>query len=159
MNSRLVRMLVRLYPRVWRERYGAEFEAFLEDGHEGFCAVSDIVCGAMYEHVFRIRGGSMKSNVWTFGSIGKRPSAVLAMAMSLTALAMVLGHAAVFGVVHEADEGSAAHIWQLLMAAQVPVLAVFAIRWLPQAPRQALKVLALQAGFVGANLAAVFFLT
>ncbi len=101
----------------------------------------------------------MKPDIWTFGSIGKQPSAVLAMAISLTALVVVLGHVAVFGMVHEADEGSAAHIWQLLMAAQVPVLAGFAIRWLPQAPIQALKVLGLQAGIVGANLAAVFFLT
>ena len=35
--------------------------------------------------------------------------------MSLAALALVLGHAAVFGIVHEADEGAAAHVWQILM--------------------------------------------
>ena len=35
--------------------------------------------------------------------------------MSFAALAMVLGHAAMFGVVHEADEGTAAHIFQLLI--------------------------------------------
>jgi hypothetical protein len=56
----------------------------------------------------------------------RQPSAFLPLAMSLAALAIVLGHAAVFGIVHEADEGTAAHLFQLLMAAQVPVVAFFA---------------------------------
>jgi hypothetical protein len=89
----------------------------------------------------------------------KHPSAFLPLAMSLAALAMVLGHAAIYGVVHEADEGAAAHIFQILMAAQVPVVAFFAIKWLPRAPGQALRVLALQAGAGLAAFAAVFFLT
>ena len=89
----------------------------------------------------------------------KQPSAFLPLAMSLAALALVLGHAAIFGVVHEADEGTAAHIFQLLMAAQVPIVAFFALKWLPRAPRQALQVLALQAGAALAAMAAVFILT
>ncbi len=89
----------------------------------------------------------------------KKPSAFIPLAMSFAALALVLGHAAIFGVVHEADEGAAAHIFQLLMAAQVPVVAFFAIKWLPRAPRQTLLVLALQAGAALAAFAAVFFLT
>ena len=39
----------------------------------------------------------------------------------------MLGHAAIFGIVHEADEGAAAHIFQLLMATQLPLVAFFAI--------------------------------
>lgn len=89
----------------------------------------------------------------------KQPSAFLPLAMSLVALAIVLGHAAMFGVVHEADEGTPAHIFQLLMVAQVPVVVFFAIKWLPRAPGQALEVLALQAGAVLAAFVAVFFLT
>jgi hypothetical protein len=89
----------------------------------------------------------------------KQPSAFFALAMSLAALALVLSHSAIFGVVLEADEGAAAHIFPLLMAAQVPVVAFFAIKWLPRAPRQALEVLALQAGAALAAFAAVFFLT
>jgi len=81
------------------------------------------------------------------------------LAISLAALAIVLGHAAIFGVVHEADEGTAAHIFQLLMVAQVPIVAFFAVKWLPRAPRQTLQVLALQAGAALAAFAAVFFLT
>ena len=73
----------------------------------------------------------------------KKPSAFLPMAMSLTALATVMIHIALFGVARQADEGAAAHIWQILMAAQIPIMAFFAIRWLPQTPRQALLVLTL----------------
>jgi hypothetical protein len=88
----------------------------------------------------------------------RRPSAFLPIAMSLGALATVLLYLARFGVVHEADEGTAAHIWQLLMAAQLPIIAFFAITSLPRAPKQALPVLALQAGAVFAALAPVFLL-
>ena len=83
----------------------------------------------------------------------RRPSAFLPVAMSTAALAIVLGYAAMFGVARQADEGAAAHLWQLLMAAQLPVVLFFAIRWLPAAPRQALAVLAVQ---IAAALAALF---
>jgi hypothetical protein len=65
--------------------------------------------------------------------------------MSLAALALVVGHVAVYGLVHQADEGTAAHLFQLLMAGQVPVVAYFAVKWLPRNPKGALLVLALQA--------------
>ena len=83
----------------------------------------------------------------------KRPSAFLPVAMSTAALAIVLGYAAMFGVARQADEGAAAHLWQLLMAAQLPVVLFSAVRWLPAAPRQALVVLAVQ---IAAALAAMF---
>jgi len=88
----------------------------------------------------------------------KQPSALIPLAMSCAALAIVLGHIALSGVGREADEGSAAHLWQLLMAGQLPVVAFFAIKWLPRSPRQALLVLALQAGAALAALAPVFLL-
>jgi hypothetical protein len=88
----------------------------------------------------------------------KQPSAFLPMAMSFAALATVLCHVAMFGVAREADEGTAAHIFQLLMIAQVPLVAFFAIKWLPRAPRQALHILAMQAGAALAAFAPVFFL-
>ena len=79
--------------------------------------------------------------------------------MSLAALALVLGHAAVYGIVHEADEGAAAHTWQILMAAQLPIVAYFLLKWLPRRPGESLQVLALLAGTWLANFAAVFWLT
>jgi hypothetical protein len=89
----------------------------------------------------------------------KQPSAYLPLGMSIAALGLVLGHAALYGVVHEIDEGTPAHIFQILMAAQVPIVGFFAIKWLPRAPREALVVLALQALAGIAACASVFFLT
>ena len=89
----------------------------------------------------------------------KEPSALLPLIMSLVAIAIVVGHAAVFGIVHEADEGTPAHIFQLLIALQVPIVMFFAVKWLPQAPKQALLILALQGAAVIAAFAGVYFLT
>ena len=83
----------------------------------------------------------------------KRPSAFVPIAFSVTALSIVLGYAVMFGVARQADEGTAAHIWQLLMAGQVPIIAFFAIKWIPNQAKQASLVLALQ---IVAALAAMF---
>jgi hypothetical protein len=88
----------------------------------------------------------------------KHPSAFLPVAMSLGALATVLIFVALHGTAPQADEGAAAHIWQLLMAAQAPILLFFAIKWVPQSPRQAVPILALQVGAVLAAMAPVFLL-
>ena len=93
----------------------------------------------------------------SFSSILRQPSAFLPLTMSLTALALVLSHIAIFGAAREADEGTTAHLWQILMAGQLPVLAFFAIKWLPRAPRQTLYVLGLQAGAVLASIAPVLY--
>lgn len=92
-------------------------------------------------------------------SLIRQPSAFLPLAMSLAALTLVLGHAAVFGIVHEADEGAAAHIWQILMAAQLPLVAYFMLKWLPRRPGESLQVLALLAATWLANFAAIYWLT
>ncbi|PYJ85529.1 MAG: hypothetical protein DME70_09440 [Verrucomicrobia bacterium] len=94
----------------------------------------------------------------TNNSLMKRPTAWIPMLMSLTALAIVLIHIAKFGTAREADEGTAAHLWQILMAGQLPVIAFFAIKWLPRTPGRALIVLAVQAIAGLAALAPVFYL-
>ena len=94
----------------------------------------------------------------TFPTVIRRPSAFLPVTMSVVALTVVLGHVAMFGAAREVDEGAAAHIWQLLIVGQLPVVAFFAIKWLPRAPRSALSVLAVQTGAVFAALAPVYFL-
>jgi len=164
MNPALARLLTRLYPRRWRERYGAEFEAFLQTGPGGFGTSMNVICSALYEHIVPTQGGNMNPNPNSFRAILKHPSAFLPLAMSLTALG-VLFVAAIYGILHGAhgiirqpDEGTAAHLWQLLMAGQLPVLLFFAIKWLPRAPRQTLYVLALQAGAALASMAPVFLL-
>ena len=94
----------------------------------------------------------------SFFTMIRHPSAWMPVAMSLAALATVILHVALFGAAREADEGTAAHLWQLLVGGQLPIVTYFAIKWLPQAPREALSVLALQAGAGLAALAPVYFL-
>ena len=88
----------------------------------------------------------------------RQPSAYIPIAMSIAALVTVLYHVAMFGIARQTDEGAAAHIWQLLMAGQVPVVVFYAVKWLPQAPRTALQVLAVQVGAALAALAPVYWL-
>jgi len=51
MNRRLARFLTRLYPRAWRNRYGAEFEALLETERAGPRAPFDVAWSALAERV------------------------------------------------------------------------------------------------------------
>jgi hypothetical protein len=72
------------------------------------------------------------------------PSAWLPLAMSGMALVILAAQVLTFGAAHEADEGAAAHLWQLFMAGQVPLIAWFVVRWLPRSPQLAIQVLAAQ---------------
>jgi hypothetical protein len=108
------------------------------------------------------RGGRKMNE--SFGAILRKPSAFLPLAMSITALAL-LGGAYIFavatghaGLQREPDEGSIAHLWQLLMAGQLPVLLFFAVKWLARAPKQALYIFGLQLGAALAAMAPVYFL-
>ncbi|TMF45791.1 MAG: hypothetical protein E6I32_12535 [Chloroflexi bacterium] len=105
-----------------------------------------------------VRRKSEEDIMITMTSTIRQPSAFLPVAMSLVALALVLGHVALFGVVHETDEGTAAHLWQILMAAQLPIVAFFALKYVPQKPKQALLILALQMVAALTACAPVFFL-
>jgi len=88
----------------------------------------------------------------------KRPSAFVPVAMSVAALIVIFVHIIVSGTARQADEGTAAHLWQLLMALQIPIIGFFMIRWLPQTPRSAVPGLALQAVAALAAIAPVYML-
>jgi hypothetical protein len=88
----------------------------------------------------------------------RQPSAIIPIAMSLAALATVVYHIARFGIAPQPDEGAAAHMWQLLMAGQIPVVVFYAIKWLPRVPGTALPVLALQVVAALSALAPVYYL-
>jgi len=160
MNAHWARLLVRLYPRRWRERYGEEFEAVLAAGRGDVGTAVNVAVAGIRERILPRYGGAMEQAVTTFGSVTRQPTAWVPLSMSLVALSLVLGAVASNGgPIHEADEGTVAHLWQILMVVQMPVLLWFAVTWLRRAPRVAWKVMALQAGAVLANVAAVLFLT
>lgn len=50
-----MRVLLRLYPRRWRERYGEEFELVLRASPPGLRTALDVVRGALDAHVRTIR--------------------------------------------------------------------------------------------------------
>lgn len=158
MRPRTARLLVLLHPRAWRDRYGAEFLALLEISPEDLPTLADTLRSAIREHLVPAHGGSMNPAPPTFSGLVRRPSAFLPFVMSLAALAVVLVHASLYGAVRQPDEGTAAHLWQILMAAQFPMLLWFGMRALRRAPGPALRVLALQAGAALASIAPVFFL-
>jgi hypothetical protein len=163
MSPWLARLLTRLYPPAWRERYGEEFEAMLEMERGDIGKLANSVWSALCEHVVPTRGGTMDQDPNSFGTMMKRPSAFVPVAMSVISLAVVLSGLAI-GLAHgkpivrDADEGAAAHIFQLLMTGQMPIVLFFAIKWLRRAPEQTLRVLALQAGAWLASCAPVYFL-
>jgi hypothetical protein len=150
--------LVRLYPRGWRERYGEEFEELLASRRGKPQDPVNVVLSALRERVIAGFGRPADLSAVSFGAIVRLPGAFVPMAMSLSALAIVFAHIAFYGIAPQADEGAAAHLWQLLMTLQLPILVIFAVRWLPKAPRQTLGVIALQAAAFCASLAPVFFL-
>ena len=91
-------------------------------------------------------------------SLIRRPSAFAPVAMSLAALLVVVARIAIVGSAPEPDEGTAAHLWQLLMGLQAPIIILFALKWVPQTPRKALPILGLQAAAALAAMAPVFLL-
>ncbi len=92
------------------------------------------------------------------GSIYRKTSAWLPVAMSVTALTLVMVHIAFYGGAREADEGATAHLWQILMAGQLPVILYFAVKWLPVARREALVALVVQLVAALAAMAPVYLL-
>ncbi|HTP00695.1 MAG TPA: hypothetical protein VMJ64_04920 [Anaerolineales bacterium] len=88
----------------------------------------------------------------------RSPSAYLPLVMSFAALMTVAIYVARNGIAPQPDENAAAHLWQLLMAAQLPIIAFFAIKWLPREPLKTLGVLAIQAAAALAAMAPVFLL-
>ena len=94
----------------------------------------------------------------TIADLLKKPSAFAPLMMSSLALLLVGGYVITSGTAPQVDEGAAAHVWQLLMAIQVVVIAYFAMRWLPLATGPTLAVLAIQVGALLVAAAPVFIL-
>ena len=74
--TRVFRLAVRLYPRAWRERYGTEFEALLEDSGLGWRDLPDVLRGAL----------EMQIQTWDF----RKLVAVCTLAGAITAAGVSL---------------------------------------------------------------------
>lgn len=86
----------------------------------------------------------------------KRPSAFLPLLMSAVVLAFIIGGVTAHGTLRQPDEGTGAHLFQILMPAQLPIILFFALAWLPRDRPHALQVLALQCAAFVSIFALVF---
>ncbi len=93
-----------------------------------------------------------------FTTLLKQPSGFLPLAMSLTAMAEIVVYLAIFGLTQQEDEGAAAHIFQLLIALQIPVMLYFTVKWLPRFPKQAILVLLAQIAAIVAAITSIVIL-
>jgi hypothetical protein len=80
-------------------------------------------------------------------SLLKQPSAWIPIVISLAMLTFLVSYVAIFGITHPtgADEGAPARVFQTFMVIQLPIIAYFALKWLPKRPKKTLLILALQA--------------
>ena len=79
------------------------------------------------------------------------------VAMSLAALIVVASHLCLAGSRPEADEGTAAHLFQLCIAGQLPLILIALFRGFPRWPRRAAAVLGVQLLAMGVALAPVYY--
>jgi hypothetical protein len=94
----------------------------------------------------------------SFTSLLKNPSAFIPLVMSLAAFLLIIAVLSTAGITHQRDEGAPARIFQLLIALQIPIIAFFALKWLPKSPRPSLLVLLLQIGAASAAVATIVWL-
>lgn len=89
----------------------------------------------------------------------KNPSAWLPIALSLiVVVAWCISFATAGAPARQPDEGTGAHLFQIWLAAEVLMVVFFTIKWLPQNPKQALKILVLQIAVALLACAPVFYL-
>jgi len=160
MSGRRHGWLVRFFPRRWRERYGDEFLALLEAEGLTLAGIADIVKSAALEWaagLFVERRQPMPAGPKSFSALSAKPSAALPVVMSLAALALVLFYIVASGGRREADEGAVAHIFQILVVAQVPVIGFFIVRWIRSNPLACFAVLGVQALALAAALFPVWY--
>ena len=160
MSDRQHHWLTRLYPRAWRERYGDELDELLSD-RCGWRETVDVVKGAVTERLLHSTGKGAESMQTYPGNVAmlvRKPSAIAPIIMSAFALFVVLVAIATGSAKPQPDEGAAAHIWQLLMAGQIPFLGWFVLRWLTRDLRAALPVLSIQIVAFAAALFPVWYL-
>lgn len=86
----------------------------------------------------------------------RRPSAFLPLVISGAFLVAFLIGLAEGRLVRQPDEDTGAHLFQILMPAQLLIIAFFGISWFPKRPAQTVQVLALQISAALAVLAIVY---
>lgn len=87
----------------------------------------------------------------------RRPSSIIPILMSGAALAVVVAAVTFFGARPKQDEGAAAHIFQIMIAGQLPFLAWFASQRLRRDFKTAVIVIGFQIGAILIALLPVWY--
>ncbi|MBV9159551.1 MAG: hypothetical protein JO019_03075 [Candidatus Kaiserbacteria bacterium] len=88
----------------------------------------------------------------------KRPAAWLPLAFSGVAIVLIYGMIAVVGTPRrQADEGTAAHLFQIWLLLEVLLITFFAIKWMPREPRSTFIVVVLQILAVAIGCFPIFY--
>lgn len=151
---------IRFYPKAWRDRYGDELTALIAQEGGGWRVATDmlkIALTAHARHMFNRGDPVMETYPHSVLTLARKPSALVPLAMSLSAFALVMISVKLLGAHPERDEGAQAHIFQLLIGLQIPLLAFFGFKWLRQDLKTGLSVLGLQIAGIGLALAPVWY--
>lgn len=149
-----------LYPPAWRRRYGQEMDELLAGGC-GWREMLDIARAALIERWYpavRSEEEAMCTTGGTLFTLARRPSAAAPIVMSIGALGAVLVSIGISGSRPRADEDAFAHIWQLLIAGQLPILGWFAVQWLRKSPAYGLRIAGVQLVAFAAAILPVWFM-
>lgn len=158
MSSNRHHWLTRLYPAAWRNRYGDEMDALIEDEGCGWGAFGNIATNALIERLHpSTRGARAMTYPGNVAAFVRKPSAVIPIVMSGTALAVVVAAITLFGARREPDEGIAGHIFQILIVGQLPFLGWFAFNWLKREFKSAISVIGLQVAAIAIALFPVWY--
>ena len=93
-----------------------------------------------------------------FARLIRKPTAWLPLAFSGAIAGILLVAYLRHGLVRQPDEDAYAHLFQIFLALQLPLIAIFALKWIPQAPKPAALVLGLQIAAALAVCSPVYFL-
>jgi hypothetical protein len=66
--KRLFDLAARLYPRAWRDRYGLEFQALLDEMKPGWRDIADVLAGGLQMHVRRAHPAVIAAAVGIIGA-------------------------------------------------------------------------------------------
>lgn len=82
------------------------------------------------------------------------------MTMSLAAFVLLVAYVFFFGITRDTqqDEGTAAHLFQILMGGQVPIVGWFIVRWIHEEPKRVIQIAALQMVAAAIPMLVLFFL-
>jgi hypothetical protein len=125
------RRVLRWYPAAWRDRYGEEMVAFLDDTHgDGrlpWRVTVGLAWAGCHEHLRYITGNEPHRGAAVKSPTFYRISRVTPPLLSLIALAACVAAWQGWVTNPPHDEGALAHIYQLVMVLQCPLIGLFVL--------------------------------